>query len=205
MELDLSALRMNFFTICERCVLKEKEVKESIDTGPATLPPLEHLFVRSVFLGALRQFTNLFIFDDWGTYYMTPRFRRAVTYFKEASSAGIKAWCKQYEQRVNDLMRVRRRMFEHRHGQKAGLVGMTVDHLSPTLAQCPMLNQKAIKFAAAGCDALLCSFHVSRYFHEVTELNRRTTAACRSPQRSCTACARRRRCRTRTTRRRTLT
>ncbi|RNC37766.1 aldo/keto reductase [Trypanosoma cruzi] len=60
MEADLKSLRMNFFTVCERCVLKEMEVKDSIEKGPSTLPPLEHLFVASVYLAAQRQFNNLF-------------------------------------------------------------------------------------------------------------------------------------------------
>ncbi|CAJ1027080.1 hypothetical protein, conserved [Leishmania lindenbergi] len=171
MEADLKALRMNFFTVCERSVLKEMEIKDTIDKGPSTLPPLEHLFVASVYLAAQRQFTNLFFFTDWANYYMTPRFRRAMTRFKEASNADLKEWAKQYEQLINDLLRMRQRMFQHKHGKQAGLISMAIDYASPTLARCPMLNQKAINFATYGCDVLLCGFHVSRYFHEATELN----------------------------------
>ncbi|KAG5501859.1 hypothetical protein JKF63_04129 [Porcisia hertigi] len=171
MEADLKALRMNFFTVCERSVLKEMEIKDTIDKGPDTLPPLEHLFVASVYLAAQRQFTNLFFFTDWVNHYMMPRFRRAMTRFKEASNADLKDWAKQYEQLISDLLRMRQRMFQHKHGKQAGLINMAIDYVSPTLAQCPMLNQKAINFATYGCDVLLCGFHVSRYFHEATELN----------------------------------
>ncbi|KPI87220.1 hypothetical protein ABL78_3690 [Leptomonas seymouri] len=171
MEADLKALRMNFFTVCERCVLKEMEVKESIDKGPDTLPPIEHLFAASVYLSAQRQFTNVFFFTTWVNHYMMPRFRRAITRFKEASGAEMKEWAKQYEQLISDMMRMRQRMFEHKHGKKASLINMAIDHVSPTLAQCPMLNQKAMNFATYGCDVLMCGFHISRYFHEATELN----------------------------------
>lgn len=171
MESDLKSVRMNFFTVCERSILKEMEVKDSIEKGPSTLPPLEHLFVASVFLSAQRQFGNLFFFERWAKSYMMPKFRVAVARFKEASSADLKEWCKQYEQLIDDMLRLRRRMFEHKHGKKAALINMAVDHFSPTLAQCPMLNQKAINFATYGCDILFCGFHVSRYFHEATELN----------------------------------
>lgn len=171
MESDLKALRMNFFTVCERCILKEMEVKESIEKGPATLPPIEDLFVASVYLGAQRQFTNVFFFTTWVNYYMMPRFRRAIARFKEASGADMKEWAKQYEQLISDMLRMRQRMFEHKHGKRAALINMAIDHVSPTLAQCPMLNQKAINFATYGCDVLMCGFHVSRYFHEATELN----------------------------------
>ncbi|KAK7201223.1 hypothetical protein NESM_000183900 [Novymonas esmeraldas] len=171
MEADLKALRMNFFTVCERCVLKEMEIKDTIEKGPDTLPPIEHLFVASVYLAAQRQFSNLFFFTDWVNFYMMPRFRRAMTRFKEASNAELKEWAKQYEQLISDLLRMRQRMFQHKHGKNTGLVGMAIDHASPTLARCPMLNQKAINFATYGCDVLMCGFHVSRYFHEATELN----------------------------------
>jgi hypothetical protein len=171
METDLKALRMNFFTVCERCVLKEMEVKESIEKGPKTLPPMEQLFAASVFLATQRQFTNLFFFTNWVNHYLMPRFRRAMGQFKEASGPDMKEWAKQYEQLISDMMRMRQRMFEHKHGKRAALVNMAVDHISPTLAQCPMLNQKAINFASYGCDVLMCGFHVSRYFHEATELN----------------------------------
>lgn len=171
LEADLKGLRMNFFSVCERAVLKEMEVKDSIDKGPSTLPALEHLFVASVYLSAQRQFTNLFFFENWGKFYMMPLFRRAVVRFKEASSAELKEWCKQYEQLVDDVLRLRRRMFQHKHGKKAATINMAIDGVSPTLARCPMLNQKAINFASHGCDALLCGFHVARYFHEATELN----------------------------------
>lgn len=171
MEADLKALRMNFFTVCERCVLKEMEVKESLDKGPETLPPIEELFAASVYLAAQRQFTNVFFFTMWVNHYMMPRFRRAITRFKEASGADMKEWAKQYEQLISDMMRIRQRMFEHKHGKRAALINMAIDHVSPTLAQCPMLNQKAINFATYGCDVLMCGFHVSRYFHEATELN----------------------------------
>ncbi|KPA86848.1 putative mitochondrial hypothetical protein [Leptomonas pyrrhocoris] len=171
MEADLKALRMNFFTVCERCVLKEMEVKESLDKGPDTLPPIEDLFVASVYLAAQRQFTNVFFFSSWVNHYMMPRFRRAITRFREASGADMKEWAKQYEQLISDMLRMRQRMFEHKHGRRAASFNMAIDHISPTLARCPMLNQKAINFATYGCDALLCGFHVSRYFHEATELN----------------------------------
>lgn len=171
METDLKALRMNFFTVCERCVLKEMEVKESIEKGPDTLPPVEHLFAASVYLASQRQFTNLYFFTSWANYYMLPRFRRAVTRFKEASSADVKEWAKQYEQLVSDMLKMRQRMFEHRHGKRAGLINMSIDYFSPSMAVCPLLSQKAINFATYGCDVLLCGFHVSRYFHEATELN----------------------------------
>ncbi|AAZ12156.1 uncharacterized protein TEOVI_000349500 [Trypanosoma equiperdum] len=171
MEADLKSLRMNFFTVCERCVLKEMEVKESIEKGPSTLPPLEHLFVASVYLAAQRQFTNLFFFSNWATYYMIPRFRRALMRFKEASSADLKEWCKQYEQLTNDMLRLRKRMFEHKCGKMALEKNAAIDRMSPTLAMCPMLNQKAINFATYGVDTVLAGFHVSRYFHEATELN----------------------------------
>ncbi|ORC87580.1 aldo/keto reductase [Trypanosoma theileri] len=171
MEADLKSLRMNFFTVCERCVLKEMEVKESIEKGPSTVPPLEHLFVASVYLAAQRQFTNLFFFTSWATYYMIPRFRRALMRFKEASSTDLKEWCKQYEQLVNDMLRLRKRMFEHKAGKFALEKNFAIDRVSPTLSMCPMLNQKAINFATYGCDTVLAGFHVSRYFHEATELN----------------------------------
>ncbi|KAG5476407.1 hypothetical protein LSCM1_04110 [Leishmania martiniquensis] len=171
MEADLKALRMNFFTVCERSVLKEIEIKETIDKGPDTLPPLEDLFVASVYLAAQRQFTNLFFFTEWVNHYMNPRFRRAMTRFKEASGPDLKEWAKQYEQLINDLLRMRQRMFQHKHGKQAGLINMAIDYASPALARCPMLSQKAINFATYGCDALMCGFHVSRYFHEATELN----------------------------------
>lgn len=171
MEADLKAVRMNFFTVCERAVLKEMEVKDSIEKGPATLPPLEHLFVASVFLGAQRQFVNLFFYTQWAQHHMMPKFRVAVMRFKEASSSDLKEWCKQYEQLIDDMLRLRRRMFEHKHGKKSALINMAIDHFSPTLARCPMLNQKALNFATYGCDVVLCGFHVSRYFHEATELN----------------------------------
>lgn len=171
MEADLKGLRMNFFSVCERAVLKEMEVKESIDKGPASLPPLEHLFVASVYLAAQRQFTNLFFFERWGKFYMLPLFRRAVLRFKEASSAEMKEWCKQYEQLIDDVLRLRCRMFQHKHGKKAATINLAIDAISPALSRCPMLNQKAINFATHGCDSLLCGFHVSRYFHEATELN----------------------------------
>ncbi|KEG08919.1 aldo/keto reductase [Trypanosoma grayi] len=171
MESDLKSLRMNFFTVCERCVLKEMEVKESIEKGPSTLPPLEHLFVASVYLAAQRQFTNLFFFTSWATYYMIPRFRRALMRFKEASSADLKEWCKQYEQLINDMLRLRKRMFEHKFGKRALEKNAAIDRVSPTLAMCPMLNQKALNFSTYGCDTVLAGFHVSRYFHEATELN----------------------------------
>lgn len=171
LESDLKGLRMNFFSVCERAVLKEMEVKESIDKGPSSLPQLEHLFVASVYLAAQRQFTNLFFFERWGKHYMMPLFRRAVLRFKEASSAELKEWCKQYEQLIDDVLRLRRRMFQHKHGKKASEINAAIDRTSPTLSHCPMLNQKAINFASHGCDALFCGFHVSRYFHEATELN----------------------------------
>lgn len=171
MEADLRSLRMNFFTVCERSVLKEMEIKDTIDKGPETLPPLEHLFAASVYLGAQRQFTNVFFFTEWAEHYMLPHFRRAMTRFKEASSADLKEWAKQYEQLISDMLRMRQRMFQHKHGKQAGLINMAIDHFSPTLARCPMLNQKAINFATYGCDTLMCGFHVSRYFHEATELN----------------------------------
>eukprot|EP00796_Vickermania_ingenoplastis_P010527 gene10527-7313_t len=182
LEADLKGLRMNFFSVCERAVLKEMEVKDSIDKGPASLPPLEHLFVASVYLAAQRQFSNLFFFEQWGKYYMMPLFRRAVLRFKEASSAEMKEWCKQYEQLIDDMLRLRRRMFQHKHGKKAATISMAIDAVSPTLSHCPMLNQKAINFAATGCDALLCGFHVSRYFHEATELNPAKNGALPIPQ-----------------------
>lgn len=171
LESDLKGLRMNFFSLCERAVLKEMEVKESIEKGPASLPPMDHLFLVSVYLAAQRQFTNLFFFERWGKFYMMPLFRRAVLRFKESSSAEMKEWCKQYEQLVDDVLRLRKRMFQHKHGKRAALINMAIDGVSPTLSRCPMLNQKAINFATYGCDALLCGFHVSRYFHEATELN----------------------------------
>lgn len=171
MENDLKATRMNFVALCERCVMKEMEVKEDLERGPPSLPKMEDLFVASVYLSAQRQFTNLFFFRNWATHYMMPRFRSAVMRLKEASSNDMKEWCKQYEQLIDDLLRLRRRMFEHKHGVTAAQINMSVDHLSPTLSQCPMLNQKAINFATHGCDALLCGFHVSRFFHEATELN----------------------------------
>ncbi|CCW70166.1 unnamed protein product [Phytomonas sp. Hart1] len=171
MEYDLKSVRMNYFTVCERAVMKEMEVREMLEKGPKTLPTMEELFVASVVLNAQRQFTNLFFFTNCMNYIVIPRFRRAVTRFKEASSAELKEWCKQYEQLVDDMLKLRRRMFEHQHGRKAAQINMAIDHFSPTLAQCPMLNQKAINFATHGCDALLSGFHISRYFHEATELN----------------------------------
>ncbi|CAD2215819.1 hypothetical protein AGDE_14962 [Angomonas deanei] len=132
---------------------------------------MEELFLASVYFAAQRQFVNMFFFEQWITTNMYPKFRRAVLRFKEASSADLKEWCKQYEQLTQDLMRLRMRMFQHKHGKKAQFINYAIDGISPTLAKCPMLNQKAINFATHGCDSLMCGFHVSRYFHEATELN----------------------------------
>lgn len=72
---------------------------------------------------------------------------------------------------VNDFFRLRHRLFQHKHGAKAARINMVIDYVSPTLAKCPMLNQKAMNFATYGCDVVVAGFHVSRYFHEATELN----------------------------------
>jgi len=171
MEADLKTTRMNFFSVTERVALKEMEVKDSLEKGPKTLPPMEKLFIGSVYIAQQRQLTNLHFFLDWLNYSLIPPFRKAILQLKEAASADIKDWCVQYEQLTNDMFRLRRRLFEHKHGKRSYMINGAIDQVSPTLSRCPMLNQKAINFATHGCDVLACGFHVSRYFHEATELN----------------------------------
>ncbi|EPY17361.1 hypothetical protein STCU_10666 [Strigomonas culicis] len=69
------------------------------------------------------------------------------------------------------MLRLRERLFNHKHGVKSTEVNWAVDRASRTLATCPLLSQKAINFATHGADVVMCGFHVSRYFHEATELN----------------------------------
>ncbi|CUG93068.1 Hypothetical protein, putative [Bodo saltans] len=171
LEPDLKTARMNFFSVAERAVIKEMEVKEGIEKGPKSLPAIDKLFIASVYIAHQRQFTNLFFFLDWLNYELIPAFRKAVMSLKEASSADMKDWCLQYEQLTNDMFRLRRRLYEHKHGKRSATINMAIDAISPTLARCPMLNQKAINFATHGCDVVCCGFHMSRYFHEATELN----------------------------------
>lgn len=171
MEADLKTTRMNFFSVTERAALKEMEVKDGLEKGPKSLPPLEKLFVASVYVAHQRQLMNLFWFMDWLNYSIIPAFRKAVLQLKEASSADMKDWCLQYEQLTSDMFRLRRRLFEHKHGKRSMNINNAIDRISPTLAKCPILSQKAINFATHGCDVLCCGFHVSRYFHEATELN----------------------------------
>lgn len=171
METDLKMLRMNFFSVAERCVLKEMDVVDTIQKGPSTLPSLQELFVGSLYVAVQRQLCNLYFFLDWTNYEVIPKFRRALVRLKEASSADVKEWANQYEQLALDLIRLRRRLFEHKHGAKAIEIDYAIDRLCPTLSKCPILSQKALNFATYGADVTNCGFHISRYFHEATELN----------------------------------
>lgn len=171
MEADLKTTRMNFMSVVERAALKEMEISDSLERGPKSLPAIENLFIASIYLSNQRQLTNVFWFLDWMNYRLIPPFRKAIMLLKEASSADMKDWCVQYEQLTNDLFRLRRRLFDHKHGKRSQEINWAIDRLSPTLAKCPILSQKAINFATHGCDVLACGFHVSRYFHEATELN----------------------------------
>uniref|UniRef100_A0A146M9D8 Uncharacterized protein n=1 Tax=Lygus hesperus TaxID=30085 RepID=A0A146M9D8_LYGHE len=90
LEADLKATRLNFLSLCERCTAKEMQVKDSIDKGPKSLPPLHELFAASVYLTCQRQFCNLFFYENWYKFRAMPKFRRAVMQFKEAASADLK-------------------------------------------------------------------------------------------------------------------
>lgn len=171
MESDLKTLRMNFFSVAERTVLKETEVIESIQKGPSSLPTIQELFVGSLYVAVQRQLCNLFFYLDWINHDVIPKFRRALVKLKEASPSDIKEWANQYEQLAMDLLRLRRRLFEHKHGQKAIEIDYAIDRISPALSKCPMLSQKALNFATVGSDVVSGGFHVSRYFHEATDLN----------------------------------
>ena len=171
LDSDLKSLRMNFFAALERVMMKEMEVQKSIENGPPTLPKPQEIFVGSVYVAVQRQLSNFFQFCDWMDFKLIPAFRKSMARLKEASPANMKEWCSNYDQMFDDAMKMRRRLFEHKHGVKAASMNMYVDVASPTLGQCPLLSQKAINFAAQGCDVLLCGFHVARYFHEATELN----------------------------------
>ena len=182
MESDLKTLRMNFFSVAERTVLKETEVMDSIQKGPSSLPSLQELFVGSLYVAVQRQLCNLFFYLDWINHDVIPKFRRALVKLKEASPSDVKEWANQYEQLAMDLLRLRRRLFEHKHGAKAIEIDYAIDRIAPSLAKCPLLSQKALNFAAEGADVVSAGFHVSRYFHEATDLNPFCNGAMRIPE-----------------------
>jgi hypothetical protein len=118
-----------------------------------------------------RQLTSYFKFVDSIDYVLMPKFRRAIAKVREAGQGDLKNWCNTYENMIEDAFKMRKRLLEHKHGMKAAQMNLQLDMVSPTLSQCPIFAQKALNFAAQGCDVLLSGFHVSRYFHEATELN----------------------------------
>jgi hypothetical protein len=169
---DLKSLRMNFFHAIERLTLKELEVQKAYEAAQKNLPPKIEVFIGSLYVCILqRQLTSYFKFCEAFDHQLMPTFRRALAKVREAAQGDLKEWCSTYEAMVGDVFKIRRRLLEHKHGMKAAQMNMHVDIASPTLAECPIFSQKALTFAAQGCDVLLSGFHVSRYFHEATELN----------------------------------
>ena len=167
---DLNTLRMQFYSICEKVVMKEVEVRPYIEKM-ASPPPLEHVFIGSVYVMAQRQFSNYFVFQDWINNWVYPNFRPALNRLREGATRDIKEWCAGYEQIVQDMLRVRLQLFEFKHGRAILGVEQAIDRLSPVLKRCPIVTQKALNFATHGADVVLCGFHQTRYFQEATEMN----------------------------------
>jgi hypothetical protein len=170
MTTDLKQLRNNFFHVCEKVVMKEREIKPYVDKM-TNQPPLHHLFVGSVYAVLQLQLCNAFQFENWVNFDVLPPLRKVLGRIREGGSRDIKDWSNAFDMLITDMLRFRLQMFQHKHGMKAIEIDHAIDRHSPTLKQCAIITQKAVNFATHGADVTLCGFHQTRYFHEATELN----------------------------------
>ena len=170
MTADLAQLRQNFFHICEKVVMKEREIKPYVDKM-ARQPQLHQLFIGSVYAVLQLQLSNAFQFENWINFDVLPPLRKNLSRIREGGSRDIKDWANAFDMLVSDMLRFRLQMFQHKHGAKSIEVDHSIDRLSETLATCPIITQKALNFATHGADVTMAGFHQSRYFHEATELN----------------------------------
>jgi len=170
MTADLAQLRQNFFHICEKVVMKEREIKPYVDKMTRQ-PPLHQLFIGSVYAVLQLQLCNAFQFENWINFDILPPLRRNLMRIREGGSRDIKDWANAFDMLVNDMLRFRLQMFQHKHGAKTIEIDYAIDRMSETLSKCPIVSQKALNFATHGADVTMAGFHQSRYFHEATELN----------------------------------
>lgn len=170
---DLRAARLNFFNMVEKAIGKETEVTPTLEKMKKFEDQelLSQLFAASFFVGVQRACSNLHWFEEFLETYLYPKFRDALMHLKEGSSKDLKDWASAYESLVYDAMRFRMSLFQHRHGLKTIEINNAIDRICPKLSTCPIVTQKAINFALHGSDVCCPAFHMTRYFHEATELN----------------------------------